>query len=82
MLFESSLKNYTQFKNTEGIFLCYINLYHVSNLLQLKTESIHYKNLALDNSFKTCNVKSKIDLYTYLKDESLLQQDSTTALVL
>ena len=80
-LFESSLKNYNKFKNTEGIFLCYINLYNVSNLLQLNTESNHYKELALDHSFKYCNVKSRIDLYTYLKNESFLKQDSTNALV-
>ena len=42
-LFETSLDNYKVSDNIEGIYLCYINLYNVSNILNLKKESDYYK---------------------------------------
>jgi len=80
-LFEASLENYKASENIEGIYLCYINLYNVSTILRNTNDAMFYKALALDYNFNSCNLKSKIDFYTYLKNESLLKQDSPSALL-
>lgn len=80
-LFELSLLNYKKTENLEGIYLCYINLYHVSTFLKLNKESNQYKSLALDPKFDICKIKSKIDFYTYLKDDSFMNKDSSSALL-